>query len=86
MSPSGAMSCPSFNCRGLGQSPTIQELTCLVCKFCPKVVFISETRQQSNRVQNLRLRLGFNNASVVDSQGKGGGLLLFWDDSINLQI
>jgi hypothetical protein len=80
------MSCLSWNCRGLGQSPIIQELTRLVRKFCPKVVFISETRQQSNRVNNLWFRLGFNKAFIVDSHGKGGGLVLFWDDSINLQI
>jgi hypothetical protein len=84
--PSGEMSFLSWNCRGLGQSPTIQELACLVHKFCPKVVFISETRQQSYRVNNLWFRLGFNKAFIVDSQGKGGGLVLFWDESINIQI
>jgi hypothetical protein len=50
------------------------------------MVFISETRQQSTRVSNLRSRLGLNKSFVVDGQGKGGGLVLFWDDSINIKI
>jgi hypothetical protein len=49
-------------------------------------VFLSETRQQSNRVTNLRHRLGLNKSFVVDGQGKGGGLILFWDESINIRI
>jgi hypothetical protein len=57
-----------------------------VLKFCPRMVFISETRQQSTRVSNLRSRLGLNKSFVVDGQGKGGGLVLFWDDSINIKI
>jgi hypothetical protein len=57
-----------------------------VRKFCPKVVFLSDTRQQSNRVSNLRHRLGLNKSFVVDGQGKGGGLVLFWEESINIRI
>jgi hypothetical protein len=37
-------------------------------------------------VSNLRYRLGFKNAFVVDGKGKGGGLVLFWDESINISI
>jgi hypothetical protein len=54
--------------------------------FCPRVVFISETRQQITCVSNLRFRLGLNKSFVVDGQGKGGGPVLFWDDSININI
>jgi hypothetical protein len=35
---------------GLGQSPTVQELMRLVRQFCPKIVFISETRQQKEEL------------------------------------
>jgi hypothetical protein len=37
-------------------------------------------------VSNLQVRLGFKNAFVVDGKGKGGGLVLFWDESINISI
>jgi hypothetical protein len=49
-------------------------------------VFISETRQESDHVRNLRFRAGLNNCFVVESAGKGGGLALFWDDSIKFDI
>jgi hypothetical protein len=37
-------------------------------------------------VSNLQVRLGFKNAFVVDGKCKGGGLVLFWDESINISI
>jgi hypothetical protein len=52
----------------------------------PKIVFISATRQKRDRVRNLRFRVGLNNCFVIDNAGKGGGLALFWDDSIKLDI
>jgi hypothetical protein len=55
-----------------------------VHQYCPKVVFISETRQQRDRVSNLHHRIGLKDSFVVDGQGKGGGLVLFWDDAIKL--
>jgi hypothetical protein len=53
-----------------------------VREYCPNIVFISETRQQKERVSNLRFRLDFNNSFVVDGVGKGARVVLFWDDSI----
>jgi hypothetical protein len=80
------MSTLSWNCRGLGQPQTIQELTRLIRDLCPNLVFLSETRQHNDRVSNLRFRLGLNKSFVVDSVGKGGGLALFWDDTIKIDI
>jgi hypothetical protein len=80
------MSLLSWNCRGLEQPRTVRELICLVYIFCPKLVFLSETRQQKDRVRNLRTRVGLNNCFVVDGEGKGGGLTLYWDDSIKIDI
>jgi hypothetical protein len=57
-----------------------------VRQYCPKMLFISETRHQSDRVGNLRYRLCLNKSFVVDGIGKGDGLALFWDDSINISI
>jgi hypothetical protein len=53
-----------------------------VRQFCPKIVFILETRQQDNIVSNICFRIGLSKAFVVENQGKGGGLVLFWDESI----
>jgi hypothetical protein len=45
--------------------------------LCPKIIFLSETRQHKDRVSNLRFRLGLNKSFIVDGVGKGGGLDLF---------
>lgn len=79
------MSLLSWNYRGFGPR-TVQELVRLVRTYSPKIVFISETRQQKDRVSNIRFRLGLNNSFVIDGVGKGGGLALFWDDSIKIDI
>jgi hypothetical protein len=65
------MSILSWNYWRLGQPPTIQELVCLVRKVCPKIVFISETRQHRDRVRNIGARIGMNTCFVVDERGKG---------------
>jgi hypothetical protein len=54
--------------------------------FCPYIVFLSETRQQKNRVVNIKSHLGMNNCFIVDGIGKGGGLALYWVDSIRIEI
>jgi exonuclease III len=71
------MSILSWNCQGLGQPSTIHELMHLVRQFCPKIVFLSETRQQKDRVSNIRWRMELNKLFVVDGQGKGGDLALY---------
>jgi hypothetical protein len=80
------MSTLSWNCRGLGQPRTVQELTRLVREFCPNIIFLSETRQQANRVSNIKFSIGMNICFVVDGHGKGGGLALYCDDSIKIEI
>jgi hypothetical protein len=48
--------------------------------------FLSETRQDSERVRNIRFRLGLNKCFVVDGQENGGGIALFWDELIKISI
>jgi hypothetical protein len=84
--PSGAMSTLCWNCWGLGQPQTVQEHVHLVRNVCPAIVFISEIRQQVNRVTNLKGRLGMYNCFVIEGRGKGGGLDLFWNNSIKISV
>ena len=67
----------SRNCRGLGQAATIQELQRLIRAHHPKVVFLSETRQNKSYVESLRWRLGLKHVVTFSGKGKGGGLALF---------
>ena len=45
-----------------------------------------ETKLQKNKMENVRLKIGFNNMFVVESIGKSGGLALFWEDDIDIEI
>lgn len=76
----------SWNCRGLGQPRTVQELVCLSKTHRPNVIFISETRKNKEYVESLRYRLGMNNVFTVSVQGKGGGVAVFWDDSYSVEL
>jgi hypothetical protein len=70
----------------MGQTRTVQELTGLVHEYCPNIVFLSQTRQHRDRVSNLQYRIGSKHCFVVDGVVKGGGLGLFWDESIKVDI
>ena len=52
----------------------------------PKLVFLCETRKASNRVENLRWRLGLKGFHGVCSDGRSGGLALFWDKSLSVTV
>lgn len=76
----------SWNCRGLGQPWTVQELVCLSKMHRPNVIFLSETRQNKKYVESLRYRLGLKYVYIVSVQGKGGGLAVFWDENYSLEL
>ena len=81
-----AMKCISWNCRGLGNQATIQELANLVRLKDPSVLFLSETWMDEDRLEMLRCRFHFSNKFVVKRINKGGGLVLFWKYDFNLSI
>jgi ribonuclease HI len=80
------MSCLSWNCRGLGNPCTVQELAYLVRAKDPSAVFLCETWSNDEHLENLRCRLHFNNKLLVPSNKKGGGLALFWNKSFDLSV
>jgi hypothetical protein len=80
------MNCISWNCRGLGNQGTVQELVHLVREKDPSVLFLSETWTDEDRLEVLRCRFQFSNKFVVKRINKGGGLVLFWKNGINLSI
>ena len=76
----------SWNCRGLGQPRTVQELVCLTKTHRPIVIFLWETRKNKDYVELLRYRLGMNNLLNVSSYGKGGWLAVFWDEAYSSEL
>ncbi|KAJ1296239.1 hypothetical protein BS78_01G284600 [Paspalum vaginatum] len=61
----------SWNCRSLGRSLTVQELVCLVQTYKPKIVFLSETRQQPERIRNLKWRIGLRSKELLSNERRG---------------
>jgi exonuclease III len=75
-----------WNCQGLGQARTVQELARLVRELKPDLVFLSETRQNKAAVAKVCSRVGFSNCLPISVEGKGGGLALFVSDSVILDL
>jgi exonuclease III len=52
----------------------------------PKILFLSETRKNKVFVEGLRWRLGLKHVVTFTEKGKGGGLALFWHESVDVQL
>lgn len=68
----------SWNCRGLGQPCVILELTDLVKKFSPTIIFLMETRSNGPFLQKICAKIHFDNIYIVPRHNSGGSLALFW--------
>lgn len=83
---SGARNCLVWNCRGVGGSRTVRELVSLNSIHHPSFVFLCETRQNKDKVRRLCSRLGLRGFAGVSSAGFSGGLALFWDDQMCIEV
>lgn len=54
--------------------------------ICPGLLRIVETQIFKAHVENLAGTLRFDHAYVVGSSGRSGGLGLFWNDEINVDV
>ena len=76
----------SWNCRGLGNLRTVHELRRMVKDKRHNFVFLMETKLRKNKMENVWMKIGFNNMFIVECVGKSGGLALFWEDGIDMEI
>ena len=79
------MSLSCWNCRGAGKPATVRELRDFARQFAPMVLCIVETQLPRDRVENLASTLGYDNAYVVSSSGRSGGLGIFWNNEIKIE-
>ena len=80
------MSCLFWNCRGLGNPATVQELTIMVKQKDRLVLFLSETKLDEKRLESLRCYWGFRGKLVVQSRGQSGRLALFWRKGLSVGV
>ncbi|KAL0345399.1 UNVERIFIED_CONTAM: putative mitochondrial protein [Sesamum radiatum] len=84
-SPPVIMKILAWNCQGLGSSWTVRVLNELIRLHNPGLVFLSETKCKRRKCEILKEKhnlFGIN----VDSNGKGGGLMLLWRKDVNLIV
>ncbi|XP_073019494.1 uncharacterized protein [Primulina eburnea] len=80
------MSCLAWNVRGLGNHRAIRELRRLIVEKKPSLVFLSETKMTANKSKNWRDIWGCTGCFTVDSQGTKGGLMLLWNEGLEIHI
>jgi exonuclease III len=76
----------SWNCQGLGNPWTVQDLCLMVKEKRPNILFLMETKCSRSKIEGIRVKLGYNGMFVVEPVGRSGGLALFWRDNQDLEI
>lgn len=84
--PQIAMSCISWNCRGLGSSRAIRDLKALIRSHKSDILFRMETRLLKVRFSSLKMQLGFGHGFMVERPGLGGGLIMLWRKDLEVQL
>ena len=80
------MSIIVWKCHGLGNLWIGKELEVVIRAKDPSVLFIAETWADEVRLQEIKCKIEFDNLFFVERNNKGGGLALFWQNSIDLHV
>ena len=76
----------SLNYHGLGIPEVVQELCCLISKEDPKILFLSETKLDSDGFKRLKRKINFQQGCEVPRIGLEGGLALLWRDNLDIDV
>ncbi|KAJ1394661.1 Endonuclease/exonuclease/phosphatase superfamily [Sesbania bispinosa] len=76
----------SWNCRGVAATATVSELRELSSKHRPTIVFLMETRAKEGKLNRLKRLTKLQHLFCVEPDGLSGGLALFWDNSVEVEI
>uniref|UniRef100_A0ACD5ZJE8 Uncharacterized protein n=1 Tax=Avena sativa TaxID=4498 RepID=A0ACD5ZJE8_AVESA len=78
-----------WNCQGMGRSlrsGKMSHLTRMIHSTKPQVVFVSEIKSSKVKTSDLVTRFNMNDAIVVPSRRRSGGLWLMWNDDLQVHI
>ena len=75
-----------WNCRGLGNPQTVQELRDLIQAQDPLVVFLAETWLNKARLEEIKAQYKFKGLIEVSRISRGGGVAIFWKEGCNLSL
>ena len=76
----------SWNCWGAGRAPTVRALKALVNRESPDIIFISESKAKSPRVEKIKECLKLRGCFCVNAENKFGGLALYWVNGVSLEV
>jgi exonuclease III len=76
----------SWNCRGLKKATAIRALLDVISRRIPDVIFLLETHLDLFPAEMLRRQLKMDFKEVVCSDGRSGGLILFWKQTVTLTV
>jgi len=80
------MSVLCYNCRGLGEPPTVGNLRSLLRRRSPRVVFLSETKKRRMEMCAIMAKLGDYQGVFEDCMGRSGGLAMLWHHSLKVSL
>ncbi|XP_074356664.1 uncharacterized protein LOC141696420 [Apium graveolens] len=80
------MNALSWNRRGLGTPRTVRVLSDLVKSLRPDFLFLSETKSKADKVEQMRVKLGYAQYFAVNCIGRSGGLGVFWKNNVRCEI
>ncbi|KAB2630796.1 hypothetical protein D8674_008315 [Pyrus ussuriensis x Pyrus communis] len=69
-----------------GSDTTVRALHGLIRKKRPSMIFLSETKMKDHRILGVRRRLGYLHGFDVSPIGISGGLSLWWEDNLEVNI
>ncbi|KAM1813664.1 hypothetical protein ACFX11_027427 [Malus domestica] len=75
-----------WNCHGLGSDTVVRALHGQIREHRPSMIFLSETKMKDHRIAKVRRRMGYVNGFDMAPVGTAGGLSLWWDDLIQVDV
>ncbi|XP_028061260.1 uncharacterized protein LOC114264768 [Camellia sinensis] len=76
----------AWNYQGMGRPLTIQNLRGLCITHRPNLVFLMETKNKSSKLERIKRCFNFAHSCYVEPVGNSGGLALWWDDNLQLDV
>jgi len=76
----------SWNCHGLRQIRAIPELTELMKKYGPTIIFLMETKAKNDVLKRLCSKLQFDNFFIVPRINTSGGLVFYYKNEVDLHV
>lgn len=80
------MSCLSWNYCGLGHQRTVQVLMDLGKSKNPSFIFLMKTLYCRDKLEAIKVKLGYEGLFVVDKVGRSGGLAFFWKSKYKVNL